>query len=144
MEAGKDTHWCSLVCGPTKISCLSPCLQAESLDIVGGIKSVLKTSKLIKSMAEQNPLQWQVPKLVCSRVDDGGDKVYQGAVVQGYSEAVLSQFADIALKDLQGLITQIRSRLEWSDVQLLRPFLTHRPGIALSLRCTLMTTIWLK
>ena len=82
-------------------SCLSVCLIADSLDIVGGIKAVLKTSKLIKSMAEQDPLQWQVPKLVCSRVkDEGGDKIYQGSVVHGYSDSVLSQYADIALKDL--------------------------------------------
>ena len=32
----------------------------------------------------------------------------------------MRQCADIALKDLQELATQIRSRLEWSDVQLLR------------------------
>jgi len=32
----------------------------------------------------------------------------------------LSQCACIALEDLQELATQIRSRLEWSDVQLLR------------------------
>ena len=102
-------------------SCLSLCLQDDHLDIISGIKSVLKSSKSLKSMAEQDPLQWQVPKLVCSRVkDEGDDKVYQGAVLKGYSASVLSQCADIALKDLQELATQIRSRLEWSDVQLLR------------------------
>ena len=102
-------------------SYLSLCLQDDHLDIISGIKSVLKSSKSLKSMAEQDPLQWQVPKLVCSRVkNEGEDKIYQGAVLQGYSAYVLSQCADIALKDLQELATQIRSRLEWSDVQLLR------------------------
>ena len=72
-------------------------------------------------MAEQDPLQWQLPKLVCSRIkDEGGDKIYEGAVLQGYSTAVLTQCASIALRDLQGLATQISSRLKWSNVQLLR------------------------
>ena len=33
-------------------SCLSVCLQDDHLDIVGGIKAILKASKFIKSMAE--------------------------------------------------------------------------------------------
>ena len=77
-------------------------------------------------MVEQDPLQWQLPKQVCSRIsDEGGDRIYQGAVLQGYSTAVLIQCASIALRDLQGLATQIRSRLEWSDVQLLRSALAY-------------------
>ena len=77
------------------LSCLSLCLQDDHLDIVGGIKSVLK------SLAEQYLMQWQVAKLVCSRIkDDGEDKVYQGAVLHGYSTSVSSQFATIALRDL--------------------------------------------
>ena len=59
-------------------------------------------------MAEQDPLQWQVPKLFCSRIkDEGGDKTYQGAVLQGYSATVLNKCAGFALRDLQGLATQI-------------------------------------
>ena len=93
-------------------SCLSLCLQDDHLDIISGIKSVLKSSKSLKSMAEQDPLQWQVPKLVCSRVkDEGDDKVYQGEVLKGYSASVLSQCADIALKDLQELAT-----VDWSGL----------------------------
>ena len=58
---------------------------------------------------------------MCSRVkEEDEDHIYQGAVIQGYSESVLSQCGHTALKDLQELATQIRSRLEWSDVQLLR------------------------
>lgn len=65
---------------------------------------MLKSSKSLKSMGEQDPLQWQVPKLVCSRIkDEGENKIHQGAVLQGYSTTVLSQCTDIA-------------RLEWSDV----------------------------
>ena len=45
-------------------SCLSLCLQDDHLDIVSGIKSVLKSSKSLQSTAELDPLQWQVPILV--------------------------------------------------------------------------------
>ena len=84
VETYKDAHQCSTVCGVLKSpSCLSLCLQYDHLDMVSGIKSVLKSSKSLKSMAEQDPLQWQVPKLFCSRIkDEGGDKIYQGAVLQ--------------------------------------------------------------
>ena len=100
---------------------LSLCLQNDHLDIVSGIKAVLKSSKSLKSITEQDPLQWQTPKLVCSRVkDESENKVYQGAVLHGYSATVLSQCADVALKDLQQLSTQIMSRLEWSNMQLLQ------------------------
>ena len=69
-------------------------------------------------MAENDPLQWQLPKLVCSRIKDKGeDHIYQGAVLHGYSESVLSWCGHTVLKDLQELATH---RLEWSDVQLLR------------------------
>ena len=58
-------------------ACLSLCLQDDHLDIVGGIKSVLNLSKSLKSLAEDDPLQWQLPKLVCSRIkDEGEDHIY--------------------------------------------------------------------
>ena len=85
-------------------SYLSLCLQDNHLDIISGIKSVLKSSKSLKSLAEQDPLQWQVLKLVCSRVkDEGGDKIYQGAVLQGYSTSVLSQCAEVNLTNKYGI-----------------------------------------
>ena len=61
-------------------SCLSLCLQDDHLNIVSGIKA---SAQIIKSIAEQNPLQWQTPNLVCSRViDEGEEKVFQGAGIQ--------------------------------------------------------------
>lgn len=78
-------------------SCFSWHLQDDHLDIVAGIKSVLEASK---SMAEKDPMQWQIPKLVCSRIkDDSDNKVYQGAVLWGHSATALSQCAGIALRD---------------------------------------------
>ena len=47
-------------------SLLSLSLQDENLDIVLGIKQILKSSKALKSMASQDPLQWPTVQLVCS------------------------------------------------------------------------------
>ena len=70
-------------------SCLCLCLQDDHLNIVSAIKAVLKSVKSLKcNIAELNPLQWQTPKLVCSRVvDEGEEKVYPGAVLLTYSES---------------------------------------------------------
>ena len=61
---------------------LSLSLQEEKLDIVLGIQHLLKSTKSLKKMAEQDPLLWPTVKLVCSRVkEEGESKVYQGAVL---------------------------------------------------------------
>lgn len=60
---------------------LSLTLQEENLDIVLGIQHLLKSSKSLKKMAGQDPLDWPTVKLVRNRVkDEGDDKVYQGAI----------------------------------------------------------------
>ena len=63
-------------------------------------------------------------KLVCTRVaEEGGEKVYQGSVVQSYNTTLLKQCAVQAVADLKQLDIEMRSRLEWSDVQMLRSVL---------------------
>ena len=72
-------------------------------------------------MSEQDPTEWPTVKLVCSRVkDEENEKVYQGAVVRGYSAAVLEECADVAKRDMQQLASEIKTRLEWSNMKLLR------------------------
>lgn len=100
---------------------LSLSLQEEKLDIVQGLQHILKSSKSLKSLAKQSPLDWPTVKLVCSRVtEESGDKVYQGAVLNGYSPATLQACADEALADIKRLEERMRARLEWSDVGMLR------------------------
>ena len=102
-------------------SVLSLSLQDENLDTVGGIKNILKSSKSQKSLAEQDPIEWPTIKLVCSRIqEEDGDKVYQGTVLHEYNTTVLHSCAKHVLSDLHQLEDKIRSRLEWSDVEMLR------------------------
>ncbi len=68
-------------------SILSLTLQEDNLDIVGGIKYILKSRKLLQSMS----YQWPTIKLVTTRKKDDDQHVYQGTVLQGYSSAVLQQ-----------------------------------------------------
>ena len=68
VETVQDACWCGNVrrCLEASI-CTQLSLQDENLDIVGGIKNILKSSKSQKSLAEQDPLQWST---VCSRIQE--------------------------------------------------------------------------
>lgn len=106
-------------------SILSLSLQDDSLDIVAGIKSILKSSKSLKQMA-QDPLdEWPTLKLIKTRIklEEGNNHVYQGVSLQGYSASLLQQCATQALADLKRLDSAMRNRLEWSDVEMLRSIL---------------------
>ena len=105
-------------------SLLSLSLQGERLDIVGGIEYLLKSIKSLKTIAGQDPLTWPTVKLVCSRIrDDDGDKVYQGSVLANYNPTTLKACANSALADVERLEERMKSRLEWSDLELLRAIL---------------------
>ena len=63
-------------------------------------------------------------KLVLDRLkDEGSDKTYQGAVLKNYSSAAIEFCKKEALADMKRLEANMRQRLEWSDVKLLRALL---------------------
>ena len=105
-------------------SLLSLTLQHDKLDLVLGIKHILKTIKSLKALASQDPLQWPTVKLVCSRIkDEDGSKQYQGALLHCYNTRTLECCKEQALADLKQLDLKMRDRLKWSDVKLLRSIL---------------------
>ncbi len=105
-------------------SILSQSLQDQSLDVVSGIKAILKASKSLNSLTEIDPLEWSTTKLVHSRISAEDDEnTYQGAVLHNSSQSVLQHCAKEALEDLRRLDAQMRARLQWSDVTLLRSIL---------------------
>ena len=105
-------------------SILSLSLQDDYLDIIGGIKNIVKSSKALRTMCDQDPQQWPTAKLVTARIKKEDDSfVYQGAVLQGYGPSVLDQCSKSALTDLRKLDQEMKTRLEWSDVELLRSIL---------------------
>ena len=107
------------------LSFLSLSLQGADVDVVFGIKQILKTSTTLASLMKQDPLQWPTVKTVLGRVkdEDSGEKTYQGTTLNGYNSTTLEYCKKEALADLGRLHEKMRERLEWSDVQLLRALL---------------------
>lgn len=76
---------------------LSLGLQEEKLDIVQGIQHLFRSSKSLRTLAGQDPQQWQTVKLVCSRIKENHIKVYQGAALCKYTATMLKRCTDQAL-----------------------------------------------
>ena len=104
-------------------SLLSLCLQDKNLDILNGLQHLLRSSKCLKTLSSQNPLEWPTVKLVCSRVKEDGDKRFT-RVLANYRDATLKACADAALSDITTLESKLRTRLEWSDLKLLRAIIS--------------------
>ena len=103
---------------------LSLCLQDSELDVVAGIKSILKSSASLKNLAKIKPTEWPTVKLVQGHISsEGEDKVYQGTRLTNYSTSSQTLSIKHAVDDLKTLNAKMLERLEWSDVQLLRSLL---------------------
>lgn len=64
---------------------------------------------------------WPSVRLICNRVkDEDGDKVYQGAVLTNYTLTALKECANTVLVDVKRLEDRMKTRLEWSDLDMLR------------------------
>jgi len=105
-------------------SLLSLTLQDDDINIVQGIKHILKSHSSLKKLTSQNPVEWPVTKVVLSRLkDENGGKVYQGSELHHFRDTTTKSCADQALANLKSLDDQMRARLEWSDVDLMRSIL---------------------
>ena len=106
-------------------SILSLSLQGSNIDIVFAIKQILKATSALKSLESQDPLQWPMVKQVVDQIksDANGEKIYQGTVLMDYSDAAIDHCKQEALSDLKRLTANILSRLQWSDMKLLRALL---------------------
>ena len=105
-------------------SLLSLSLQDNNLDIVSGLQHIIKTVKHLKIITDQEPKEWLTVKLVCSRAkDENGQQVYQGAVLSDYNPVTIQACADTAVGDAKRLDDKLKTRLEWSDLKLLRAIL---------------------
>jgi len=99
---------------------LSLCLQKSDCDIVDGLKQILKTVNLLRSLRQKDPSDWPTVKLVQDRVVREGSGVsYQGASLKNYTVAMLESCKKQALGDLDRLYKAIQERLEWSDTGVL-------------------------
>ena len=105
-------------------SLLSLTLQDDDINRVQGIKHILKSHSSLKKLTSQNPVEWPVTKVVLSRLkDENGGKVYQGSELHHFRDTTTKTCADQALANLKSLDDQMRARLQWSDVDLMRSIL---------------------
>ena len=93
------------------------------MDIVLGIKNILKAVAALDSLSKLNCLEWPTVKLFQSRIKEGGEVTYQGAVLLNYSSDVKERCMSEALKDLNRLDGKLQERLSWSNIKLLRSLL---------------------
>lgn len=115
----------ALYCDALKcVSILSESLQADDLDTVRGLRVIVKAHTSLQKLKSQSPEEWPTMKLVSNRLqDDGEAKIYQGTEVRKFSTAVLQSCQKQVLAELQTLDQNIRARLEWSDIGMLRSIL---------------------
>ena len=82
-------------------SILSLSLQDAGMDIIQGIKSILKAAISLQSLSKENPKEWSPVKLTLSRItEEGSEKVYQGSTLSNYTDVMLSSCSAQAKSDL--------------------------------------------
>ena len=124
----KVIYGCALYADILKpVSLLSLSLQGNDLDIVLGIKNILKSTVALKNLCKQTVLEWPTVKLLKGRLNDepDGGKTYQGAYLCIGSSVTQTEerCEQDALADLDKLNLKMKERLEWLDSKLLRSLL---------------------
>ena len=87
-------------------SLLSFSLQDDVVDIVQGIKNILKSISSLQALIKGTPKEWPTVKLVFSRI--GSDNTYQGASLTQFSETAISRCCDQAKEDAKTLDTDLK------------------------------------
>ena len=97
-------------------SLLSISLQASELDVVLGIKNILKSTTALKNLGKKDPFEWPSVKLLLQKIENEGSKKFE---LQKFDDAAQVRMKQGALQDLTRLDEKIRERLMWSDTKLL-------------------------
>lgn len=79
-------------------SLLSLTLQDDDINIVQGIKHILKSHSSLKKTTSQNPVEWPVTKVVLSKL-----KHENGSELHHFNDTSSRSCADQALSDLKSL-----------------------------------------
>lgn len=98
------------------VQILSLSLQGDHVNVVHGIRCLLRSSESLKSLRMEDPLKWPTVKRVLKRIkQEGSENLYQGAPLVNYTDSYAKACASHVMKDLECLCTKMRERLEWSD-----------------------------
>lgn len=110
------------VLGPCAI--FSKVMQADEIGILGALTSLLRTQKEIEKLQSLPSTQWPVYSSTMKKItDNNGKKSYQSQELKRFNEAV-TYFENHSQENCLKLRECLRSRLGWSDQQLLRDIIT--------------------
>jgi len=94
-------------------SLLSLSLQNDDIDVVQGIKNIVKSHTSLEKLTSQDVVDWPVSKMVLSKLEnENGQKIYQGFEVHNFRESTIKTCEDQAVADLKSLDNRMRSRLK--------------------------------
>ena len=73
-------------------------MQDDDINMVQGIKHILKSHSLLKKLTSENPVEWPVTKVDLSKLkDENGGKVYQGSELNKFRDTTTKTCQDQAL-----------------------------------------------
>ena len=82
-------------------SLLSISLQASKLNVVLGIKNILKSTTALKNLGKKDPFEWPRVKLLLQKIEnEESKKFYQGAELQKFDDAAQVRMKQDALQGL--------------------------------------------
>ena len=71
-------------------SLLSLTLQDDDIDVVQGIKNILKSHTSLKKLTSKDMVEWPVTKVVLTKFqDENGDKVYEGSKLHNFKDGTI-------------------------------------------------------
>ena len=94
-------------------SLLSLILQGSDLDIVFGIKQILKSCESLKTLKQLDPLEWPTVKQVLQHIqEENGGTCIQGATLRNYNPTSILHCKTEVLADLTSLEENLRRHHE--------------------------------
>lgn len=123
---GKILIGCALYIDVLKApSQLSLPLQENKIDVISGIKHILKTVQTFRLLRGTDPQEWPTFTTVLATMTEREDaKAYQGVTLTGFTGSTISQCSAKALADLHALDGKMKDWLTWLDTKLLDAILS--------------------
>ena len=123
---GKILIGCALYIDVLKApSQLSLPLQENEIDVISGIKHILKTVQTFQLLRGMDPQEWPTFTTVLATITEKENlRSYQGITLTGFTSSMVSHCSAIALADLHALDSKLKDWLTWPDTKLLDAILS--------------------
>ena len=116
---------------------LSLSLLESEIDVISGIKHILKTMQTFHLLRKKDPQEWPTFTTVLATLAEQEDsKSYQGVDLTNFNSSTVSQCSALVLADLHMLDGKLKDWLTWPDTKLLDAILSF-----LDTRCWATVTV---